>query len=403
MQDNCNKEVRRLSYLTGEPKKYLFDGCKLIHHQDRLQDFIDGKRIMPVHIDMGIHKNCNMRCIYCYGIKQKMSKEYIPEDRLLMLADDAKEAGIKSLAIIGDGEPTLNEGLYPFVNKLYELGVDCSVATNGILLTYDKLKVLAKSCKWLRFNISGVNEGYNKIHRGTTIQDYYNLESLVKSAVTMPNRTATIGLQMVLIPECFDQVIPLAKKAVEWGVDYLVIKQFSDPEEAIPVTFDIKKEYAKVESDLKYAASLSNDKTAIIVKWNAMKDSASITGKKEWSFDNCIDLPFIFQISGDGGCYPCGYLFGERDYCYGNVCDTRLSDILNSDRYWDIINKVGRTPLEELCKGQCRHCETLKFMDVLTKTYEEKGDLKESLIHMCGGVEQYEKIMLNPPEHVNFV
>lgn len=386
-----------LSYLQ-EPKVFLFDGCKLLWHQDKLQDYLDGKRISPIHIDMGIHKSCNIRCIYCYGIKQKPSRKFIPQDRLLLLAQDAKSIGVRSLAIIGDGEPTLNVGLYPFVQKLKQLGLDCSVATNGLLLDEGKTDILTSCLTWLRFNVSAVSK-YDEIHG--TMGGFEVFEKVVRTAVRMSRSSrCTVGLQMVLIPQCFDQVIPLAERAVDWGVDYLVIKQFSDPEEAIPVKFDMD-EYDRVVGELSRAERMSNERTKIIVKWSAISDTRSITKHHRWGFDRCIDLPFIFQISGDGGCYPCGYLFGNREFCYGNVCVDRLSDIVNSKQYWDIVRKVSNTPLSKLCKGQCRHCETNKFIDRLMRVYT--GDLREALIKMCGSEEAYERMMRNPPMHVNFV
>lgn len=391
--------MKPLSYLRKPIDKYLFDGCKLIWHKARVKDWLDGKRIYPLHIDMGITKYCNMRCIYCYGVKQKMSGEHIPEDRLLMLVEDAVACGIKSLAVIGDGEPTLNKGLYPMVQLAKEKGLDMSVATNGLPLTDTQLVTLCKSLVWLRFNVSGVDDKYDEIH--STKKMFSKFQDIVQKAVAVGKFTGcTIGLQMVLIPQCFDQVIPLAEYAVKWGVDYLVIKQFSDGGEGMPIHMDMNS-YDRVQQDLATAEGMSNDKTKIIIKWNAINDTRSITDKGIWGFDRCIDLPFIFQISGNGECYPCGYMFGNSDYCYGNVTKDRLKTILDSDRYWGIIKKVAETPLAKLCKGQCRHCETNKFIDQISKKYN--GDMTSTLIDMCGGLEQYNYLMTHIPEHSNFI
>jgi MoaA/NifB/PqqE/SkfB family radical SAM enzyme len=373
------------------------DGCKMLWNQDRLQDFLDGKRIMPVTIDAGIHKSCNIKCVYCYGVKQVPSPKFIHPDRLLLMAEDAAKAKVKSIAIIGDGEPTMNKGLYDFVRKLKELDVDSAVATNGLLLLRHQIECLTASCTWLRFNISGV-EKYEQI-MGAPKGSFNKLEYVVKYALEHKGN-CTIGLQAVLIPEGFSEIIPLTRKAIEWGVDYLVIKQFSDGGEGMPIHFDML-EYKNAINDLKIAEGMSNGKTSIIIKWHAMADSTSITKLKSWGFDRCIDLPFLFQISGDGGCYPCGYLFGNSDFCYGNVNDARLLDILNSDRYWGIVEKVAKTPLDKLCTGQCRHCFSLKFLDKLVKAYQ--GDLKKALIQISGGEEEYNKLMDNPPEHLSFL
>jgi MoaA/NifB/PqqE/SkfB family radical SAM enzyme len=386
------------SYLRQQPQKYLMDGCKIFWHQDKLEDFLRGYRISPVTIDMGIAKSCNIHCVYCYGIKQGKSSEYIPLDRLLMLADDARDCGVRSIAIIGDGEPTMNKGLYPFVEALKKNGVQSAVATNGLLLNEYQIECLVSTCTWVRFNISGVSN-YDWV-MGAPKGSLAKFEDIVLTAVQYASLYGcTIGLQMVLIPECFEEIIPLAKKAVEWGVDYLVIKQFSDGGEGMPM--HLHTDYDKAREALHTAEGMSNEKTKIIPKWNALSDTVAITRDKHWGFDRCIDLPFLFQISGNGECYPCGYLFGNPEYCYGNVREQRLADILKSERYWEIVDKVGNTPLEQLCKGQCRHCEGLKFMDKLNKIYT--GDLHKALVEMCGSEEQYEKLMRNPPEHREFI
>lgn len=377
--------------------EFLMDGCKLLWYPERLQAFLDGKRIMPITIDAGIHKACNIKCKYCYGVKQVKSPEFIRPDRLLLMAEDAAKAGIESIAIVGDGEPTMNKGLYPFVEKLNELGVASAVATNGLLLWAKQIETLTSCCTWLRFNISGINN-YEEI-MGASPGSFHNLKGIIEYAVAH-KYNCTIGLQAVLIPEGFSEIVPLAQFAIDNGVDYLVIKQFSDGGEGMPIHFDMD-EYTKAIDDLVKAVKMSTDKTKIIVKWKAMQDSMNITKNQKWEFDRCIDLPFLFQVSGDGGCYPCGYMFGNKEWCYGNLNEERLIDILHSDKYWNTIKKVSEVPLQQLCTGQCRHCFGLQFMDKLTKAY--KGNLQEALIEISGGVEKYWRLINNPPAHIRFV
>jgi radical SAM protein with 4Fe4S-binding SPASM domain len=388
-----------MDYLKELPKRFLMDGCKLLYYPSELDKFAKGERINPITVDMGIHKNCQIRCVYCYAIRQKPSRDFIPTLALLRFAKDAGKAGVKGVAIIGDGEPTLNMGLYPFVKALTDNGVRSAVATNGLLLDSRKIDILVKNCSWVRFNVSAIKEKYSDIHRGTTIEDFKRLEKLIRYAVGHKGK-CTIGLQMVLIPECFEQVVDYAKWAVELGVDYAQIKQFSDAGEGMPMHFDIGR-YKEVREGLKEAERLSNQTTQIIIKWKAMKDSERITMGKSWGFDKCLDLPFLFQISGNGECYPCGYLFNKKQYCYGDITKQSLTEILDSQRYWGIIRDIANTELKELCTGQCRHCSSLKFIDKFLKGY--KGNTVDTLIKMCGSKKQYELLRDNKPEHVEFL
>lgn len=388
-----------MEYLTGQPQKYLFDGCKLHYYREQLQAFMDGKRIYPVTIDIGIHKGCNMRCVFCYGIYQKPSKEYIPTDKLLEIAVDAGYAGIKGIAIIGDGEPTMNRGLYQFVEALTANNVESAVATNGLLLDERKTETLTDNCTWLRFNVSAVGKKYRQIHKGVPEGSFEYLTKVIAHAVKNRGR-CTIGMQMVLIPECFDQVVPLARLGVELGVDYVQVKQFSDAGTGMPMHFDMNS-YDRIEDILREAEGLSNDATQVIIKWHALEESKKITMARKWEFDRCVDLPFLFQVSGNGKCYPCGYMFNKDDYCYGDLQHQRLIDILDSERYWQVIRKVAETPLPKLCDGQCRHSCSNKFMYRFMQVYT--GDAEEALIRLCGSGQQYDKLMAHPPDHLSFV
>jgi len=388
-----------MEYLKSSPQKYLMDGCKLLWYQDKLSDWINGERIVPISVDIGIHKGCNIRCLFCYGLFQKKSAEYIPTHHLLRFAEDCGNVGIKGVAIIGDGEPTLNRGLYPFVCALSDNNVKSAVATNGLLLDSRKIDILVDNCSWLRFNVSAIEDKYPIIHQGAKITDFRRLEKLLEHTVSH-KKDCTIGLQMVLIPECFDQIIPFVSWAVKLGVDYAQIKQFSDAGEGMPMHFDMK-EYDKVKELLKTAENMTTDKTKIKIKWKAMEDAKNIKLLKQWDFDNCVDLPFLFQISGDGKCYPCGYLFNNEEYCYGDITKESLIEILESDKYWNIIDKIKNKVLIELCEGQCRHTCSNQFMDRFVKTY--KGNTKDTLIELCGSKEQYQILIDNSPEHLEFV
>ena len=388
-----------MKYLKEAPKRYLFDGCKMAWYADKLQRMMSGERIMPTTIDMGIHKGCNMRCIFCYGTYQKPSNDFISTRHLLAMAKSAGLAGVKAVAIIGDGEPTLNQGLYPFVRALTTAGVESAVATNGLLLDSRKTEILTQNCAWLRFNISAVGDKYAEIHKGVPQGSFEHLKGVIAHAVKHKGK-CTIGLQMVLIPECFDQVVPLAKLGVELGVDYVQIKQYSDAGTGMPMHFDMA-EYENIENKLREAEGLTNEKTKIIVKWQALEDSKRITMQRKWEFERCLDLPFLFQISGNGKCYPCGYMFNKEEYCYGDITKDDLYDILHSDRYWEVIDKVMHTPVEDLCSGQCRHTCGNMFMDRFVKAF--KGNAAEAIAELCGSSEQYEKLLKNPPEHLNFI
>jgi len=244
-----------------------------------------------------------------------------------------------------------------------------------------------------------VEDKYDKIHKGVPKGSFEKIKGIIAKAVKSKCQ-CTIGMQMVLIPECFDQVVPLAKLGVELGVDYVQVKQFSDAGTGMPMHFDMHR-YAEISESLKEAESLSNEKTSIIIKWHALEESKNITMERVWSFEKCLDLPFLFQVSGNGKCYPCGWMFNKDEFCYGDLQTQSLYDILHSERYWGVIEKIAKIPVKQLCNGQCRHSCSNEFMDKFLKAY--RGSVKYALADLAGSEEQYKKLKDNPPEHISFI
>jgi len=327
---------------------------------DRVHDYYrDGKRIYPLHIDVGATKMCNAKCVYCYGIYQKMTNEMIPKDALISLFADAPKLGVKSITVTGDGEPTLNPTIYTAVTVGALNGLDIGFATNGININILNTMDLLNSCTWLRFNLSAVSRGGYKTMHG--VDQWETVQDNILHAVRLKKDIGykcTIGLQMVLIPECLDEVVAEARWAVQQGVDYFVIKQFSDPACEGMSRFDLDwYDRASVNYVLTQAERLSTKKTKIIAK------RKMIASKGRRKYDRCVDCPLLFQISGSSKCYPCGYLFGDDEYCYGNLKEQSLKEILDSERYWKIVRRMATDfDVHKDCTGCCRHDSTNEFV-----------------------------------------
>ena len=354
--------------------KYKMDGTKLLWHMDRVQrHFRDGKRIYPIHIDIGVTKFCNAKCVYCFGIQQGMTGEMIPKEKLINLFKDAPNLGIKSITVTGDGENTLNPAIYEAIIAGKKNGLDIGFATNGIKLDNEQIKVLLACCVWLRFNLSAVGkEGYKKIHgvdAWDKVEENIAYASILKTRI---KSTTDIGLQMVLIPAALEHVILEAKFAISNKLSYFVIKQFSDPKNEGMSRFNLNwYDGGGTQAILKQAEGMSNETTQIIPKWG------TIENKGHKGYEHCPDCALIFQISGNSKAYPCGLMFNREEFCYGDLKKQTLQEILDSDRYWRVV-KFMREEFDNKkeCEGcACRHDKTNQF------------------------IWEY----LHPPEHVNFI
>jgi MoaA/NifB/PqqE/SkfB family radical SAM enzyme len=347
--------------------KRRHDSTKLPYHERRVKAYFDrGLRVPPIHIDMGIAKFCNVKCVFCYGLFQNVKPVFIQKDALLNTIRGAKEIDVKSIAFIGDGEPTCNPHVYEALELGAEIGLDMAISTNGFLVNESSRRhsILA-SCKWMRFCISaGTQEGYKKIHQKDYFKDVVkNIKDmvLVKKSARYP---CEVGMQAVYIPGMMNQdMIEEAKLAVDLGVDYFVIKQCSLPDkgESGMSYFDINEYDSKATDDtLHTCAALSTKDTEIIVKWNIIKQ------KGARPYQGCPSVPFISEMSGNGDWYPCGHMFGDKpefaSYKFGNVHEKSLVEIYESGHYWEVIKRMRENfDVQNQCKGACRLDKTNEF------------------------------------------
>lgn len=361
-------------------EKFQLDGHKLIYHLDNVHKWQKGERIAPIHIDMGLTKFCNVACIYCIGVTQGMTKGVMIErNALLRFIDDCGRLGVKSISFIGDGEPTLNPAMYDAIIRAKNHGIDVGIGTNGLLIDMDRAHDILANSTFIRINLSSAEpDNFQKIHQ-VKAEKFNMLIEKIKDLVKINKENhygCTIGIQMVLIPENFDQVIKLAKLGAKIGVDYLQVKQCSDTEyHEIGVNY---KDYEKVQDILKEAENFSNEDYVVKVKWNKINISneTNVYNHGFRKYDICYGTPFLGQISGNGKVYPCGPFFGKERFCMGDINKESYYDIIKGDKYWgvhqDIVDNVD---VHFDCTIGCRQDYINKFI----------WDLK------------------NPPEHVNFI
>jgi len=320
----------------------ILDSHKLSYHYDRVKAWENGEQIAPVSVDMALTRACGAMCSFCYAMVQEpQERASIKIKEALNLLDDFAEIGVKGVSLISDGESTLSKAYVPFIQHAAKVGIDVGNATNGWEWEPDKIDQVLPFLTWVRFTVAAGNpESYAKImfknSEHTPVFD--RAMAHIKYAVDLKkklNLKVTLGIQMVLLPEFKDEIIPFAKLATDLGVDYGVIKHCSDDEFG-SLGVDYSK-YEEMYSLLSEAESLSNDRTKIIVKWSKIKD------KGLPSYNRFYGPQFLLQISGSGLVAPSGMFFNARysKLHIGNFVDERFINIFKSDRYLKIMDYLA--------------------------------------------------------------
>lgn len=320
----------------------ILDSHKLSYHFDRVQAWESGERIAPVSVDMALTRACGAMCAFCYAMVQEpQERSSIKVDSSLALLDDFKSIGVKSVSLISDGESTISKSYVPFIQHAASLGIDVGNATNAWEWGPEKIEAVLPHLTWVRFTVAaGKPESYAKImfkgpeHTQVFDKAMANIRYAVehKKKLGLP---VTLGIQMVLLPEYKDEIIPFAQLALDLGVDYGVIKHCSDDENGT-LGVDYSK-YEMLYGTLTEAEKMSTEQTKIIVKWEKIMD------KGRPSYSRFYGPQFLLQISGSGLIAPSGMFFNAKfsKLHIGNFTEERFIDMFKSDRYWRAMDYLA--------------------------------------------------------------
>lgn len=346
----------------------ILDGQKIQWHRERIERWLAGERVAPITIDMALTRRCTQRCRYCYGQLQANDEKKMTLDVIYRFLDDAAEIGVKAISLISDGESTCSPHVYDTILRAKQNGLDISMATNGVLLKDERLEDILPALTYLRFNVSAADpERYAYIH-GCPIEWREKVLNTIRESVRIKrerNLPVTIGLQMVLMPDIADQILPLARLGGELGVDYFVIKHCSD-DELGTLGIDYSK-YAALSPVLEEAESLSTGSYLVKAKWS--KIMAGGSGNRTYS--RCYGPVFMPQFSGSGLVAPCGMLFNSRykkDFHIGNLAETSFKEIWEGERYWEVMNFLASDQFDARtsCGCLCLQHYINIFLDELT-------------------------------------
>lgn len=317
-------------------------------------------RIAPITVDMALTQKCGFSCTYCYAGLQFNPASTTQWETYKNLLDDMvsighKEGeGVRAVSLVSDGESTESPYFYDFISYGKSRGLDLASGTNGWKLDKDKMPELLRNLTYIRFNISAAEkEAYERV-MGVKGKVFDEVMENIRESVRIKKRdnlSVTIGLQMVLLPQYADQVIPLALLGKEIGVDYTIIKHCSDDEKG---TLGVDYSWYKtaLATDLLIAAEgLSTEEHSVQAKWSKIR-----TGS-ERKYSKCFGTPLMLQTSGTCLVAPCGSFFNNAyaDYHIGNFSEQRFKDIWASEKYWQVMRHLGSDKFDprSMCATLC--------------------------------------------------
>ena len=311
--------------------RYAIDRHKMGYHVGRVNDWLEKKPVFPIYIEVSPMGACNHRCTFCavdyIGYQTRSLDTEIFKTRLAEMG----HLGIKSIMYAGEGEPLLHKNLSQIINHTKSCGIDVSVTTNAVLLTAKWAQDTLGAISWVKVSINaGSPENYAQIHQ-THKKDFDTVLRNLEEAVKIRNKKGfkcTIGSQMVLLPENRHEALTLTKQMKSIGVDYLVIKPYSQHKFSRTRLYE-NIDYNGYESIRDELRSFNDENFSVIFRENAITKLA----ETNHYYLKCQATPYFWAyIMADGSLYGCSaYLLNEK-FCYGNIIENSFLEVWDGEK-----------------------------------------------------------------------
>lgn len=244
----------------------------------------------PTSVNLDLTTACNFSCPHCVDSRLLNTGDYLDMETIKKSIDTLQHNGLRSVILIGGGEPTIHKNFEDIVRFSKDRGIQVGIATNGSRL--DKVSSVADALQegdWLRISIDAGREStFFKSHRP---RGRLSLESILEgvSAIKKLNPKIQTGYSYVIVwsgivvngyelTPNIEEMEQAVRNAREYSFDYVSFKpcllrleatqkeslfDTPDPEREARIIEEIRNNLAAVEDlaagDMKILRSVNLD------------------------------------------------------------------------------------------------------------------------------------------------
>ncbi|MEC7488690.1 MAG: radical SAM protein [Pseudomonadota bacterium] len=316
---------------------------KILFHPEKLEKLKAGETQFPINATISLGNYCNHGCLWCtvYAARQE-DVRHMDEEQLISFLSKSVDAGLKSVAYIGNGEPTAYPGFGKLVDAIAGLGLEQGMFTNGYLLDRHIDQIL-RSFTYVRVSLdAGSAEVHDAMH---DVNGHYDriIDNILKLGSGREGLFPAIGVQYAVHHENLDDLYRGAKAARDAGADY----------------FSIKPVYNRGSVGLKVAKNNLTDEDLAPVVHEVRKDlenrefkvyfrphqiANEMADENLLSYDKCVAGFFNMQIYEDGSVVSCGPGHVQTGTIH-DVPESLVENILNVTKTLDLTK----------CPAGCRY------------------------------------------------
>jgi wyosine [tRNA(Phe)-imidazoG37] synthetase (radical SAM superfamily) len=217
-------------------------------------------QLAPISINLDLTTACNYRCTHCIDWDMLNTRHTYREEELRQSIRLMRERGLRSVILIGGGEPTLFPRFADFVGFLKELGLQVAIVSNGSRgRALEEAAAHMREKDWIRLSLdSGSNELFVRMHRPADPK--VDLDAICEWVPRIKDRNSalSVGYSYIIvwkgasrdtnpIHENIDEIVMAAERAKRHRFDFIAYKPVLERRESGAEVMDPGKAEREIE------------------------------------------------------------------------------------------------------------------------------------------------------------
>jgi MoaA/NifB/PqqE/SkfB family radical SAM enzyme len=206
-----------------------FEAGKILHHADRLHDWLNGHSVAPITLELDITLSCNDRCPRCVH-KFALRERHLSLLSIRRILADAVTLQVLGVTLTGGGDPLRHPEFSDVMGIMQDMPIPAGMFTNGGLITDScKAENMVRSFQWIRVSLDSASESTFRQVRGRKgLGERLACLARLPEARRTVGSTCELGVSFLTSHMVAADIVEAARVVRSLGFDYIQFKPMID-------------------------------------------------------------------------------------------------------------------------------------------------------------------------------
>ena len=338
--------------------------------------------ISPLIVELDPTAVCDLACPGCISEDIIATNNSFTPNRLIEIAKELKESGVKGVILIGGGEPLSHPTSRDIIKFFGENDISVGITTNGTFIDR-MLEEIAQYSFWTRVSMdAATKETFDILRPSKTGKSVFkkvlnNIEQLSKIKKGKLGYSFLVRTEIDAPISNIYEIYDAAKLAKEIGCDYFEIKPSYNYKNGIAHTLvkHSKKSIQEIKNQIKRLEELVDENFSIIKAITLDDMLNGVKQKQVKTYDHC-PVAELRTLITPLGVYVCPYWRGNNKFTIGDIKNISFKELWHSQKKREVMTWLD--PSTHCANLHCLRDESnLEILKIITKL--ENGKTIETI------------------------